>query len=155
MVTDTVRWAIIVALLRWTCFWSLCCAGLAFGRSAALDLLLVALLRCATAYGVRKKFFPSLTRHLPFSSQARLGTVPGYYQPSRCAGLDQRTSHIFLSPEESALLRVARDVGSFVLKRIRCSAVSGVESHPSQKRRRMGHPRFDELKKKRGRWAPS
>jgi len=29
-----------------------------------------------------------LSRHLPFSSQARLGTVPGYYQPSRCAGLD-------------------------------------------------------------------
>ena len=26
-----------------------------------------------------------LSRHLPFSSQARLGSVPGYYQPSRCA----------------------------------------------------------------------
>jgi hypothetical protein len=37
----------------------------------------------------RKEIILSLlSRHLPFSSQARLGTVPGYYQPSRCAGLD-------------------------------------------------------------------
>ena len=44
-------------------------------------------LRCAQAYGVRKESFLCFSG-LPFSSQARLGTVPGYYQPSRCAGLD-------------------------------------------------------------------
>jgi hypothetical protein len=40
--------------------------------------------------GLRRKerIVSLLPRHLPFSSQARLGTVPGYYQPSRCAGLD-------------------------------------------------------------------
>jgi hypothetical protein len=40
--------------------------------------------------GLRRKerIFSLLTRHFPFGSQARLGTVPGYYQTSRCAGLD-------------------------------------------------------------------
>jgi hypothetical protein len=47
-------------------------------------------LRCAArrAYGVRKESFFLLSRHLLLSSQARLGTVPGYYQPSRYAGLN-------------------------------------------------------------------
>jgi hypothetical protein len=66
----------------------------------------------------KKRIVSLLSRHLPFSSQARLGTVPGYYQPSRCAGLD-------------------------------LDAVNGVETHPSQKRRRMGHPRYRLLKKER------
>jgi hypothetical protein len=29
----------------------------------------------------------------------------------------------------------------------------GVDSHPSQERRRMGHPRYGELEKERERWA--
>ena len=40
--------------------------------------------------GLRRKeiIVSLLSRHLPFSSQARLGTVPGYYQPSRWRGMD-------------------------------------------------------------------
>jgi len=59
--------------------------------------------------GLRRKerIFSLLPRHLPFGSQARLGTVPGYYQSSRCAGLGLHASN-------------------------------GVESHPLQKRQRMG-----------------
>jgi len=40
--------------------------------------------------GLRRKegIISLLSRHWPFSSQARLGTVPGYYQPSRFAGPD-------------------------------------------------------------------
>jgi hypothetical protein len=46
--------------------------------------------RASGTPGLRRKerIISLLSRHLPFSSQARLGTVPGYYQPSRYAGLN-------------------------------------------------------------------
>jgi hypothetical protein len=44
-----------------------------------------------------------LPRHLPFSSHARLGTVPGYYQPSRFAGLDSGAANgVESRPSQSA-----------------------------------------------------
>ena len=49
------------------------------------------------------------------------------------------------------MTRWCADAESLSVKRIRYGAANDVESHPSQKRRRMGHPRCGESKNKRER----
>jgi len=65
------------------------CAGFLWSLRALRWSSLIAP-RFALRDGLRRKegTISLLSRHLPFSSKARLGTVPGYYQPSRCAGLE-------------------------------------------------------------------
>jgi hypothetical protein len=55
--------------------------------------LISAALRYAPAYGSAERFFCFFSRHLFLSAQARLGNMPGYYQPS-LAGLERVSSEV-------------------------------------------------------------
>ena len=96
---------------------------------------------------LQKNLFSQLTQRLSLSSQARLGNAWAVLWSRLRRFIFVAMKNLFPFCDSSRALILSYCGCGIVRYEIRCRAANGVESHPSQKPRRLGHPRYCELRR--------